>query len=216
MTADKPPQLELPIRRMLELERAEKIVTALARGELPALTDAELEQIIAIAGEDAPLFDPDTLELDGWRRDHSRSWVPPDIHAIDAIPDRGQGEQLPQPAPGSASGTPGSSTAAQKTAAQKTAAQKTAAQKTAAQKTAAQKTAAQKTAAQKTAAQKTAAQKTAAQKLTELTPAQFLAECEAIRNDKLRERWAKDPENWIHRWDRRADWIERWGGRQLP
>ena len=42
MTADKPPQLELPIRRMLELERAEKIVTALARGELPALTDAEL------------------------------------------------------------------------------------------------------------------------------------------------------------------------------
>ena len=181
MTADKPPQLELPIRRMLELERAEKIVTALARGELPALTDAELEQIIAIAGEDAPLFDPDTLELDGWRRDHNRSWVPPDIHAIDAIPDRGQGEQLPQPAPGSASGTPGSSTAAQKTA-----------------------------------AQKTAAQKTAAQKLAELTPAQFLAECEAIRNDELRERWAKDPENWIHRWDRRADWIERWGGRQLP
>ena len=90
MTADKPPQLELPIRRMLELERAEKIVTALARGELPALTDAELEQIIAIAGEDAPLFDPDTLELDGWRRDHNRSWVPPDIHAIDASPVRGQ------------------------------------------------------------------------------------------------------------------------------
>ena len=86
MTADKPPQLELPIRRMLELERAEKIVTALARGELPALTDAELEQIIAIAGEDAPLFDPDTLELDGWRRDHNRSWIPPDINAIDASP----------------------------------------------------------------------------------------------------------------------------------
>ena len=101
MTADKPPQLELPIRRMLELERAEKIVTALARGELPALTDAELEQIIAIAGEDAPLFDPDTLELDGWRRDHNRSWVPPNINAIDASPVRGQGEQLPQPAPGS-------------------------------------------------------------------------------------------------------------------
>ena len=138
MTADKPPQLELPIRRMLELERAEKIVTALARGELPALTDAELEQIIAIAGEDAPLFDPDTLELDGWRRDHNRSWVPPDIHAIDASPVRSPDE----PAPGAASG--------------------------------------------------------------------------AIRNDELRERWAKDPENWIHRWDRRDDWIERWGGRQLP
>ena len=174
MTADKPPQLELPIRRMLELERAEKIVTALARGELPALTDAELEQIIAIAGEDAPLFDPDTLELDGWRRDHNRSWVPPGINAIDASPVRSPAAT--EPAGGSASGTPGSSTAAQKTA----------------------------------------AQKTAAQKLAELTSAQFLAECEAIRNDELRERWAKDPENWIHRWDRRADWIERWGGRQLP
>ena len=182
MTADKPPQLELPIRRMLELERAEKIVTALARGELPALTDAELEQIIAIAGEDAPLFDPDTLELDGWRRDHNRSWVPPKIHAIDATPVRSPDD----PAPGGASGTPDSSTSAQNTA------------------------------AQNTAAQKTAAQKTTAQKLAELTPAQFLAECEAIRNDELRERWAKDPENWIHRWDRRADWIERWGGRQLP
>ena len=181
LTADKPPQLELPIRRMLELERAEKIVTALAGGELPALTDAELEQIIAIAGEDAPLFDPDTLELDGWRRDHNRSWVPPGINAIDARPVRSPNEPA-----GGASGTP------------------------------AQKTAAQKTAAQKTAAQKTAAQKTAAQKLAELTPAQFRAECEAIRNDELRERWAKDPENWIHRWDRRADWIERWGERQLP
>ena len=176
LTADKPPQLELPIRRMLELERAEKIVTALAGGELPALTDAELEQIIAIAGEDAPLFDPDTLELDGWRRDHNRSWVPPGINAIDARPVRSPNEPA-----GGASGTP-----------------------------------AQKTAAQKTAAQKTAAQKTAAQKLAELTPAQFRAECEAIRNDELRERWAKDPENWIHRWDRRADWIERWGERQLP
>ena len=120
MTADKPPQLELPIRRMLELERAEKIVTALAGGELPALTDAELEQIIAIAGEDAPLFAPDTLELDGWRRDHNRSWVPPDIHDIDAKPVRSPNE----PAPGGASGTPAQKTAAQKTAAQKTAAQK--------------------------------------------------------------------------------------------
>ena len=125
LTADKPPQLELPIRRMLELERAEKIVTALAGGELPALTDAELEQIIAIAGEDAPLFDPDTLELDGWRRDHNRSWVPPGINAIDARPVRSPNEPA-----GGASGTPAQKTAAQKTAAQKTAAQKTAAQKT--------------------------------------------------------------------------------------
>ena len=67
---------------MLELEHAEKIVMALACKKLPALTDDELEEIIAIAGEDAPLFDPDSLELDGWRRDHNRHWIPPDIHAI--------------------------------------------------------------------------------------------------------------------------------------
>ena len=169
MTEDKPPELQLPIRRMLELEHAEKIVRAMARGELEGLTDAELEQIIAIAGEDAPLFDPDTLELDGWRRDHNRRWVPPDIHAIDANPVRAQGEQLrPPPAPGPASGTPGSSSAAVR------------------------------------------------KQLAELTPTQFLAECEAIRNDELRERWANDRGKWIHRWDQRADLIGRWGKRQLP
>ena len=35
MTAGKPLELEIPIRRMLELDRAEKTVTAMARGELP-------------------------------------------------------------------------------------------------------------------------------------------------------------------------------------
>lgn len=169
MTEDKPPELQLPIRRLLELEHAEKIVRAMVRGELGGLTDAEREQIIAIAGEDAPLFDPDTLELDGWRRDHNRRWVPPDIHAIDDNPVRAQGEQLqPPPAPGPASGTPGSSSAAVR------------------------------------------------KRLAELTPTQFRDESQAIRNDELRARWANDRENWIHRWDRRADLIGRWGGRQLP
>ena len=169
MTAGEPLELILPIRRLLELEHAEKIVRAMAMGKLEGLTDAELKQIITIAGEDAPLFDPETLDLDGWRRDHNRSWVPPDIHAIDANPVRGQGEQLqPPPAPGSASGTPGSSSASVQ------------------------------------------------KQLAELTPTQFRAECEAIRNDELRKRWANDRENWIHRWDRRADLIGRWGGRQLP
>ena len=168
MTAGKPLEFALPIRRLLELERAEKIVRAMARGELPGLTDDELKEITDSAGEDAPLFDSDQLELDGWRQDHNGSWVPPDIHAIDAAPVKGQGRQLrPRPDPGSGSGTPGSSS-------------------------------------------------TAAQKLAELTPTQFRAECQAIRNDELRKRWAKDRESWIHRWDRRADWIEQWGGRQLP
>ena len=119
MTAGEPPELQLTIQRMLELEHAEKIVMALACKKLPALTDDELEEIIAIAGEDAPLFDPDSLELDGWRRDHNRHWIPPDIHAIDVAAGRGQGEQLrTRPAHGSESGTPGSSssTAAQKLA----------------------------------------------------------------------------------------------------
>ena len=169
MTAGERLELAVPIRRMLELEHAEKVVCAMASGKLPGLTDDELRAITETAGEDAPLFEPDTLELDGWRQDHNRSWVPPDIYAIDAAPDRGQGMQLqPRPAPGSASGTPGGSSS------------------------------------------------TAAQKLAELTPTQFLAECEAIRNDELRKRWANDRENWIHRWDRRADVIARWGGRQLP
>ena len=119
MTAGEPLEYAIPIRRMLELESAEKIVRAMARGELPALTDDELKEIIASAGEDAPLFDPDSLELDGWRRDHNRHWIPPDIHDIDDVPVRGQGRQLrPQPAHGSGSGTPASSTAAQKTAVQ--------------------------------------------------------------------------------------------------
>ena len=140
-----------------------------ASGKLPGLTDDELRAITDIAGEDAPLFDPDTLELDGWRQDHNRSWVPPNIHAIDTTPAaQGLGMQLrPRPATGSASGTSGSSN-------------------------------------------------TAAQKLAELTPTEFLAECQAIRDDELRKRWADDRENWIHRWDRRADVIARWGGRQLP
>ena len=169
MTAGERLELAVPIRRMLELEHAEKVVQAMARGELPGLTDAELRAITDTAGEDAPLFDPDRLELDGWRRDHNRRWVPPGIHAIDAEPVSGQGRQLrPRPAPGSAAGTPGSSSS------------------------------------------------TAAQKLAELTPTQFRAECQAIRNDELRKRWANDRENWIHRWDRRADVIERWGGRQIP
>ena len=168
MTAGKPLEFALPIRRMLELERAEKIVRAMARGELPGLTDDELKEITDSAGEDAPLFDSDSLEPDGWRRDHNRSWVPPNLHAIDHASVKGQGRQLqPRPAAGSGSGTPRSST-------------------------------------------------TAAQKLAELTPVQFRAECEAIRNDELRKRWANDRESWIHRWDRRADLIERWGGRQLP
>ena len=78
---------------------------AMASGKLPRLTDAELIQITAIAGEDAPLFDPDTRELDGWRRDHNRRWVPPDIHAIHAAPGRTKAGSLqPRPAPGSASG----------------------------------------------------------------------------------------------------------------
>ena len=152
MTAGERLELAVPIQRMLELEHAEKVVRAMASGKLPGLTDAELRAITDTAGEDASLFDPDTLELDGWRQDHNRSWVPPDIYAIDAAPDRGQGMQLqPRPAPGSASGTPGGSSS------------------------------------------------TAAQKLAELTPTQFLAECEAIRNDELRKRWANDRENWIHR-----------------
>ena len=182
MTADKPPELQIPIRRMLELECAEEIVNALADGKLPALTDDELKKIIAIAGGDAPLFDPDSLEPDGWRRDHNRSWVPPNIHAIDDAPVRGQGERLrPQPAHGSGSGTSGSSTAAQQKL-----------------------------------AELTQGSSTAAQKLAALTPTQFRDECEAIRNDELRKRWANDRENWIHRWDRRADLIGRWGRRQLP
>ena len=168
MTAGKPLELVLPVRRMLELERAEKIVMAMAHGELPGLTDAELREITDTAGEDAPLFDPDTLTLDGWEQDHNRRWVPPDIHAIDDNPVRGKDEHLlPRPVAGSASGTPGSSS-------------------------------------------------TAAQKLAELTPTQFLAECEAIKNDELRERWKSDPEKWIHRWDRRANTIFRWGKRLLP
>ena len=168
MIAGKPLELVLPVRRMLELERAEKIVMAMAHGELPGLTDAELRAITDTAGEDAPLFDPDTLTLDGWRQDHNRRWVPPDIHAIDDTPVRGEGRHLlPRPAPGSASGTPGSSS-------------------------------------------------TAAQKLAELTPTEFRDECQAIKNDELRERWKNDRDNWIHRWDRRADLIERWGGRQIP
>ena len=168
MTAGKPLELVLPVRRMLELERAENMVMAMARGELPGLTDAELRTVTDTAGEDAPLFDPDTLTLDGWWQDHNRRWVPPDIHAIDHNVIRGQGRHLrPRPAPGSASGTSGGSS-------------------------------------------------TPAQKLAELSPAQFLAECQAIRNDELRERWANDREKWIHRWDRRADLIGRWGGRQIP
>ena len=71
----------------------------LARGELPGLTDDELREITAVAGKDAPLFDPDTLTLDGWWQDHNRIWIPPDIHAIYAAPDRGQGGHL-QPRPG--------------------------------------------------------------------------------------------------------------------
>ena len=169
MTAGERLELAVPIRRMLELEHAEKVVCAMASGKLPGLTDDELRAITETAGEDAPLFEPDTLELDGWRQDHNRSWVPPDIHAIDTTPAaRGLGMQLrPRPATGSASGTSGSSS-------------------------------------------------TAAQKLAELTPTEFLAECQAIRDDELRKRWANDRENWIHRWDRRADVIGRWGGRQLP
>ena len=169
MTAGERLELAVPIRRMLELEHAEKVVCAMASGKLPGLTDDELRAITETAGEDAPLFEPDTLELDGWRQDHNRSWVPPDIHAIDTTPAaRGLGMQLrPRPATGSASGTSGSSS-------------------------------------------------TAAQKLAELTPTEFLAECQAIRDDEMRKRWANDRENWIHRWDRRADVIGRWGGRQLP
>ena len=169
MTAGERLELAVPIRRMLELEHAEKVVCAMTSGKLPGLTDDELRAITDTAGEDAPLFDPDTLELDGWRQDHNRSWVPPDIHAIDTTPAaQGLGMQLrPRPATGSASGTSGSSN-------------------------------------------------TAAQKLAELTPTEFLAECQAIRDDELRKRWADDRENWIHRWDRRADVIARWGGRQLP
>ena len=169
MTAGERLELAVPIRRMLELEHAEKVVCAMASGKLPGLTDDELRAITETAGEDAPLFEPDTLELDGWRQDHNRSWVPPDIHAIDTTPAaRGLGMQLrPRPATGSASGTSGSSS-------------------------------------------------TAAQKLAELTPTEFLAECQAIRDDELRKRWANDRENWIHRRDRRADVIGRWGGRQLP
>ena len=167
MTAGKPLEFALPIRRMLELERAEKIVRAMARGELPGLTDDELKEITDSAGEDAPLFDHDTLTLEGWRRDHNRSWVPPNLRAIDAAPVKGKDRHLqPRPGAGSGSGTPRSTTAAQK--------------------------------------------------LAELTPVQFRAECQAIRNDELRKRWANDRESWIHRWDRRADLIERWGGRQLP
>ena len=161
MTAGKPLEFALPIRRMLELERAEKIVRAMARGELPGLTDDELKE------KDAPLFDHDPLTLEGWRRDHNRSWVPPDLHAIDHISIKGKDRPLqPRPASGSGSGTPRSSTTAQK--------------------------------------------------LAELTPVQFRGECQAIRNDELRKRWAHDRESWIHRWDRRADLIERWGRRQLP
>ena len=169
MPAGKPLESGLPIRRMLQLERAEKIVRAMARGELPGLTDDELKEITGSAGEDAPIFDHDTLTLEGWRRDHNRSWVPPDLHAIDDAPVRGKGSRhlQPRPATGSGPGTLRSST-------------------------------------------------TAAQKLAELTPAQFRAECQAIKNDELRKRWADNRENWIHRWDRRADLIERWGGRQLP
>ena len=171
MTAGKSLELALPIRRLLQLEHAEKIVRAMARGKLEGLTDTDLEQIITIAGEDAPLFVRDTLKLDGWRRDHNRRWVPPDIHAIEDTPIRGQGEQLqPRSAhgSGSGSGTPRSSRAAVQ------------------------------------------------KQLAELTPTQFRDESQAIRNDELRKRWANDRENWIHRWDRRADLIGRWGGRQLP
>ena len=168
MTAGERLEVALSIRRMLELEHAEKVVQAMASGELPGLTGDELRAISDTAGEDAPLFDLDTLKPDGWRQDHNHRWVPPDIHAIDAAPVRGQGRQLrPRPAPGSTAGTPGSSSAA-------------------------------------------------AQKLAELTPTQFRAECQAIKNDELRKRWAHDRESWIHRWDRRADLIERWGGRQIP
>ena len=148
MTAGERLELAVPIRRMLDLEHAEKVVCAMASGKLPGLTDAELKAITDTAGEDAPLFDPDTLELDGWRQNHNRSWVPPDIHAIDTTPAaQGLGMQLrPRPATGSASGTSGSSS-------------------------------------------------TAAQKLAELTPTEFLAECQAIRDDELRKRWADDREN---------------------
>ena len=166
MTATEPPDLKISVRRMLELDRGEKVVRAMASGRLPGLTDAEIMAVTAGAGKDAPIFNFDTLELDGWWVDHNGRWVPPDIHAIDDAPVRGQGRQL-RPALGSASGTPGNSS-------------------------------------------------TAAQKLAELTPTEFRAECQAIKNDELRKRWANDPESWIHRWDRRADVIARWGGRQIP
>ena len=90
MTAGEPPKLQLPIRCMLELEHAEKARQGHGPRRAPSsLTDDELKEIIAIAGEDAPLFDPDPLELDGWRRDHNRHWIPPDIHAIERRPRQG-------------------------------------------------------------------------------------------------------------------------------
>ena len=58
MTAGEPPELQLPIRRMLELEHAEKIVMALAGKKLPALTDDELEEIIAHRRRGGPAFRP--------------------------------------------------------------------------------------------------------------------------------------------------------------
>ena len=118
MIAGEPLKLKIPIQRMLELERAEHIVQAMAHRKLEGLTDAELDEVVAMAEEDAPFFVRDTLTLDGWRRDHNRRWVPPDIHAIDDNPVRGEGEHpLPRPAPGAGSGTPrSSSTAVQKLA----------------------------------------------------------------------------------------------------
>jgi hypothetical protein len=71
MTAGERLELAVPIQRMLELEHAEKVVCAMASGKLPGLTDDELRAITETAGEDAPLFEPDTLELDGWRQDHN-------------------------------------------------------------------------------------------------------------------------------------------------
>ena len=166
MPATEPPDLEIPIWRMLKLERAEKVVQAMARRKLPGLTAAELRTVTAAAGENAPLFDPDTLELDGWQRDHNRCWVPPNIHAIDVTAVRGKDLQRSRPVAASASGASGGSTPAQR--------------------------------------------------LAKLTRPEFLAERQAIRDDELRKRWASDRENWIHRWDQRANVIDRWGGRQIP
>ena len=109
----KSPGYRLSIERQLKLGRADDTVTAMAHNKLPGLTATERAEVVVVAGADAPLFDPDTLELDGWRRVQLR-WVPPDSHAIDENPIRGKG--LLRPASGSTSRASGGSPAVQKLA----------------------------------------------------------------------------------------------------